>query len=297
MGAHHGLRDRAEEFDMRCGSVVALLVLAVLSPSCLPGGGGGGTPGAGSVQFSAAASSFGESAGKVTVTVTRTGGSLGVASVLFSVAGGTATAGVDYEVPPSTGSLIWSDGDAAPKTIEIEILGDKLEEANETILLGLSAPSGASLGSPSSAVLKIIDDDSSSPAGTIRFDPSAYTFLEGALPIMPPIMPNQIFVTRTGGSTGAVSVMVVVTGGTATQDVDYRLPVPGPLAGVVLTWADGETGPRSVIVDILDDALIEGKETILLSLTNVTGGAILGDPKSATVTIEDDEAAIVGPGS
>lgn len=276
---------------MRCGRlIVALLTLSVLGPSCLPGSGGGGTPGAGSVQFSSPVYSHGESGGRVTVTVTRTGGTVGVASVLFSVNNGTATAGVDYQVPPSTGTLIWSDGDAAAKIIEIEILGDSLEEANETVLLGLAAPSGASLGSPSSAVLTIIDDDSSSPAGTIRFDPSDYTFQEGALPLALSILPNQIFVTRTGGSTGAVSVTVVVTGGTATPKQDYTMA-----ASTVLTWGPGETGPRGVIIDVVNDDLLEGKETVLLELTAVTGGAILGSPKQATVTIEDDETAIVVP--
>jgi hypothetical protein len=275
---------------MRCGrSVVALLVLGLLGPACLPGS-GGGTPGAGSVQFSSAVYAHGESGGKMTVTVTRTGGTLGIASVLFSVTDGTATVGTDYQVPPSTGTLIWGDGDAAAKTIEIEILGDPLEEANETILLGLAAPSGASLGSPSSAVVTIIDDDSSSPAGTIRFDPADYTFSEGTLPLLAPFVPYQVTVTRTGGSTGAVSVTLVVTGGTATPKQDYLMP-----ASVVLTWGDGETGPRSVIVDVLDDNLLEGKETILLSLTHVTGGAILGAPKEATVTIEDDETPIAVP--
>src|SRR5205809_5690514 len=74
-------------------------------------------------------------------------------------------------------------------------------------------------------------------AGTLQFDSTQYTFNESIPPglLMDTIMPlplNVITVTRTGGSKGDVSVMVVVTGGTATLGVDYQIPIPGPLAGV-----------------------------------------------------------------
>jgi len=268
--------------------IAALLTLIALAPACLNTESGTPKIKTGSLQFSATAYSVGESGGTVTITVRRTGGSFGVASVLYSIADGTATAGQDYTVPPSTGMLIWSDGDTTNKTFDVTILPDGLAEENETVLLSLAAPSGASLGTPSSATLRIVDDDSTSPAGTLRFDPDQYSFYEGVLPLQM-LAPNVVTVTRTGGSAGAVSVMVVITGGTATQDVDYHISIPGPLAGVVLTWADGETGPKNAIVDVLDDGLKEGSETILFSLTNVTGGALIGSPADATVTLPDDE--------
>ena len=57
---------------------------------------GGATPGAGTIQFSAATYSVGENAGTATVTVTRTGGSSGAVSVTFATSNGTATAPGDY---------------------------------------------------------------------------------------------------------------------------------------------------------------------------------------------------------
>jgi hypothetical protein len=267
--------------------VIALLTLALLAPACDPDGGGPNNR-PGTLQFSASSYSVGESGGSVTITVRRTGGSRGVASVLYSAVNGTATAGQDYTVPPGTGMLVWSDGDASDKSFDVTILGDGVAEENETVLLSLAAPSAASLGTPSSATLRIVDDDSTSPAGTLRFDPEMYSFYEGVLPLQM-LAPNVVTVTRTGGSAGAVSVMVTIAGGTATQDVDYHVSIPGPLAGVVLTWGDGETGPKNVVVDVLDDGLKEGNETILFSLANVTGGALIGSPKEATVTLLDDE--------
>jgi hypothetical protein len=267
--------------------VIALLTLAALAPACDPGPGEPKNP-AGSLRFSSAAYSVGEGGGSFTVTVQRINGSTGVASVLFGIAPGTASGGQDYTVPPSNGMLIWNDGEAGDKTFEVTILDDALAEENETILLRLEAPSAASLGTPSTATLRIIDDDSTSPSGTFRFVPDGYSFYEGVLPLQM-LAPNVVTVTRTGGSAGAVSVMVVIAGGTATQDVDYHVSIPGPLAGVVLTWADGETGPKNVIVDVLDDGLKEGNETIFFSLANATGGALIGSPMDATVTLLDDD--------
>ena len=136
-------------------------------------------------------------------------------------------------------------------------------------------------------------------AGALQFESTTYTFNE-SIPPMFTIMPlpiNLITVTRQGGGKGEVSVMVLVTGGTATQGLDYSLPIPGPLAGVPLAWADGETGPKSFQITIIDDKLVEGNETVELALADVTGGATLGDPSKATVTILDNDSPIVGPSS
>ena len=51
--------------------------------------------------------------------------------------------------------------------------------------------------------------------------------------------------------------------------------------------SDGAT--ESVSLDVLDDALLEGDETVDLDLANVTGPANLGNPGAHTVTIEDDD--------
>ncbi len=53
--------------------------------------------------------------------VSRTDGSTGPVTVDYATADGTAQAGVDY-MPP-TGTLSWEDGDTAPKTIMVPLLG------------------------------------------------------------------------------------------------------------------------------------------------------------------------------
>lgn len=277
---------------MRRGLHLSLLsILAAVSPACNEGGsggGGGGVP-AGSLQFESATYSVTEGVGLTgaTITVTRTGGTTGAVGVQVGIAGGTATSGSDYPIFIDwIASPTWANGESGPKTFSFPLLDDADVEVDETVVLSLQFPTGgAALGSPSSTTLTILDDESAGPAGVLTFSPAAQTFDEGALPIVP----YQVTVIRTGGSTGAVSVMVGVAGGTATEGVDYFLPIPGPLAGVPLSWANGESGPKSFVLTILDDALPEPDEIGLLTLMNVSGGAILGSPKDATLTIVDDD--------
>jgi len=110
---------------------------------------------AGTIQFSAASYSATESAGKAVVTVTRTGGSASGVSVAFATVAGTAKPGSDY-TSVST-NLTFAAGQTS-KIITIPILADSTKELTETVSLVLFNPTpGASLGSPSLAMLSISD--------------------------------------------------------------------------------------------------------------------------------------------
>jgi ribosomal protein L35AE/L33A len=92
-----------------------------------------------------------------------------------------------------------------------------------------------------------------------------------------------ISVTRTGGNLGAVSVNYTTLDGTATAGSDYVA------ASGTLNWADGDSSPRTFVVTIKDDALNEVNETVNLTLTNPTGGAVLGGLSSTALAIIDDD--------
>ena len=139
---------------IRCAAVLLLLwaVPAVLEAQ------------AGTVQLSSANYTFQEGDGVVTITLTRTGGSSGVASVEVDVVGGTANLPEDYSIPPTCVGppcppITWADGDSAPKTVSISIIDDTLGEPSETVLLALSEPQGATIGVPGSATVTILDND------------------------------------------------------------------------------------------------------------------------------------------
>ncbi|MBU4365988.1 MAG: hypothetical protein KKF10_02525, partial [Verrucomicrobia bacterium] len=130
-------------------------------------------PEPGTVQFSPSSYSVNEDAGTVTLTVTRTGGSFGSASVDYTTSDGTASTGSDYT--SRSGSLSWSDGDTSSKTITVSITDDILDENNETFTVTLSNAVGAGLGSPSSATVMIVDNNEYAEAdlevSDLKFEP------------------------------------------------------------------------------------------------------------------------------
>jgi YD repeat-containing protein len=106
-------------------------------------------------------STVAENGGSLAFTVSRTNGTVGAASVLCSAVNGTAAAGSDFVNPNQT--LTWSAGDGANKTCTVGISDDTSFEGNETFTVQLSAASGATLGSPSSQVVTIIENEADPP--------------------------------------------------------------------------------------------------------------------------------------
>ena len=76
-----------------------------------------------------------------TITVTRTGWTGGVVTVQYATADGSAIAGADYTA--ASGALSWPADDVTPRTFTVPILADALVEADETVLLTLTNPTGA----------------------------------------------------------------------------------------------------------------------------------------------------------
>lgn len=229
--------------------------------------------GPGTLQFAQATYTVNEGAGTASIAVTRTNGSSGPASVQCStVAGGSATPS-DY-IAVTNQLLSWADGDTATKFCTISILQDTLVEGPKTINLSLSGASGATLGTQTTAVLTILDDDGT---GSIQFTSATYTGTEAGGAVI-------ITVSRTGGTTGPVTVdYATSTGGSnpATAGTDY-VATSG-----TLTWANDEGGTKSFTVTPIPDTLTEGTETVILTLSNPTGGAVLGSQSTATLLVSD----------
>jgi len=102
-----------------------------------------------------------------TITINRTAGFSGTATVRVFTTNGTAGA-ADFTAQPNTAAsdVIFFDGDTS-KSVNIPTLADFLPEGNETFLvslgsptlvsLGSSTPPAATLGSPSTATVTIVD--------------------------------------------------------------------------------------------------------------------------------------------
>ena len=141
----------------------------------------------GTLQFSSATYSVNENGGSILITVTRTGGSSGAVGVSYATSNVSATAGSDYT--STSGTLSWANGNTASKTFSIPIINDSVYgEGNETVNLTLSSPTGgATLGSPSTAVLTIIDT-TPAPAGAIKFSSATYSVNENGGSVLITVM-------------------------------------------------------------------------------------------------------------
>ena len=131
--------------------------------------------------------------------------------------------------------------------------------------------------------MTIVSDDL--PAhGILQFDPAVISAGESA-------GTASFTVTRTEGSDGAVTVDYAVTGGTATgSGTDYTL------ASGTLSFGNGETS-KTITVAITDDSVYEANETVIVALSNATGGASIGTSSIATLTIvNNDSSGISGGG-
>lgn len=96
-----------------------------------------------------------EGAGSLIFTVTLSQASAAPVSVNFATGNGSATAGTDYTA--RSGTLTFAAGETT-KTIAIAIRDDSVIEADETLGLTLSAPSGATIRS-GTATGTILNDD------------------------------------------------------------------------------------------------------------------------------------------
>lgn len=106
-----------------------------------------------------------EASGSSAVTVVRTGLVSGTDSIDYATSNGTAAAGSDYTA--ASGTLTFAPGETT-KTFTIPIIDDNLREPNETVNIILSNPTnGATLGSQSTAVLTIVNDDQGATRTTV----------------------------------------------------------------------------------------------------------------------------------
>ncbi len=100
-------------------------------------------------------------------------------------------------------------------------------------------------------------------------------------------------------ATGSVAINVLrARGSEGTVTVDYRTVPVTALAGEdfvsqsgTLMFAPGET-VQSIVLEITDDSSKEARESFAVTIENVLGGATLLAPRTATVTIIDDDAQL-----
>jgi len=226
---------------------------------------------AGILKFSVASYSVSETSALAAITVKRSGGLASGVTVDYATSDGTAVAGIDYTA--SSGTLSFGAG-VTTRTFTILILNDGVPGGDETVNLTLSSPTGGSvLGTPAQALLTIRSDDP-----VLQFSVAAFSVSEKG-----PVA--TITVQRTGPTTSAVSVQYATSDGTALAGADYTATAGTLSLGPAVV-------KKTFTVPITDDPLIEGDETVTLTLSNPAGGAVLGARSTALLTIRTDNSVL-----
>ena len=211
-------------------------------------------------------------------TASRTGATTAAATATFTVTGVSANA-ADFDGGAfPTGTATFAIG-SPTATITINVNGDTTVEANETFTVTLSAPSaGYTIGAPSSATGTINNDDSyiaSITANDATATEAGTT--TGQFTV-------DLGTTNTSGSAIVVNYTVATGGSNATNTTDYTD------IGTSVSIANGQQTGLITITPV-DDVLVEGSETIILTLATGTGYTVATAPdNTATVTIADNDS-------
>lgn len=188
---------------------------------------------------------------------------------------GTALDGLDYTAV-STTTLTFTQA-IMTQTVNIPILGDTLDEDDETFTVQLSNPSGASQLGDAEGTGTILDND----------DPPSLT-----------INDVTMLTEGTGGTVTAVftATLSAPSGKTITVDYDTMdgtavAPDDYAAASDTLTFTPGEIG-KSVIININTDSLDEFDETFTLELSNENNVTVADSSGEATITDDDAQPTL-----
>lgn len=200
----------------------------------------------------------------------------------FSATSITAFAGFDFSAINTT--LVFQPGEFS-KTVMVPIMDDFLTEPSETFRVTLSNPGvGTILGTPSSAIVTILDDDQ---ANVVQFSPTDYSVAENAGTVN-----LTVFVNRANNPNDTITVHYMTVANTATKNQDYTNIPSG-----TLIFGPGET-QKTIPVHIINDKLIEGAENFFVQLTDAASETpsgkesttIIGLNDTASITILDDDS-------
>ncbi|MFM6345350.1 MAG: Calx-beta domain-containing protein, partial [Dolichospermum sp.] len=198
-------------------------------------------------------------------TLTRTGDTTSALTVNIAM-NGTATNGADYTTIPTTVTFL---AGSATAVVNLNVIDDTLVEGNETAILNVAAGAGYTVGAAASATVNIADNDL--PAITV-----AATDADAG----EPANNGQYTLTRTGSTASALTVNIAMSG-TATNGADYT---------TISTPVNFAAGSATALVNlnVIDDTLVEGTETAILTVLAGTGYTV-GAAASATVNIADND--------
>jgi hypothetical protein len=202
-------------------------------------------------------------------TIARTGDTATELTVNFLISG-SAQVGTDYEA--ISGSAIIPAGESS-MVVAVTPKDDAAVEEPETVVLTLGPSTQYGIGLPT-ATVTIADDEPVPVKPIVNIQASDAEASEAGTST------GVFTVSRTGETTAELVVNFEVTGTAATSN-DY-----GSI-GTSVTIPAGNVSARILITPV-DDPDAEAAETVIVTLTS-SARYELGNPKSATVTIADND--------
>jgi hypothetical protein len=202
----------------------------------------------------------------------------------FATSDGSATT-ADNDYAGNSDTLSFSGSAGESQTIQVLVNRDARVESDETFQLTLGQlseldPALAALVSidTTPVVATILDDDTA----TIAFTAGSSDTLEADGQHTVAV---QLNITDSGTLSEAVSVNVVVSGGTATAG-DFTLNT----TSITFPEASADGATQNVELSLIEDQTIEDIETIILgiNLSGTVPGVSLGSIDTHTVSVTDD---------
>jgi len=188
-------------------------------------------------------------------------------TVNYATTAGTATSGVDYTA--ASGTVSFAPGETS-KLIAVTVLGDIVNEVNETINVDLTAPVNATIAD-SRGVVTIQEND---PLPSISINDVSVA--EGNTGTKT----ATFTLTLSQPSARSVTVTYATADGTATAGTDYTARTGN------LTFAAGAT-TVTVAITVRGDTTLEPNETVLVNLTAPVNGVISKTTGTLTITNDD----------
>lgn len=189
-------------------------------------------------------------------------------TVSFGTGGGTATAGADYV--SASGVVTFPPG-TTTRSLPLSVLGDLLDETNETFQVVLVSPSGATVGDGLATVT--VNDDDAPPVVSV----SDCAVAEGDAGLQPCLMQT----TLSAPSGLPIGVDVATVGVTATSGVDFQ-----PFSTTV-GFAPGQVGPVPIAAGVIGDTSVETDEVFFVNVTNPVN-VTLGTAQARGTILDDD---------
>jgi len=224
-----------------------------------------------SFRFSAYSTNFTEDAGKAVIGIARADDWDQPMSVDLNTGDLTAHEGLDY-----TGlhTNVVLPGDKRPFFFNIPILNNQIKDGNRTFRITMSNPVNGMLGCTPITTVTIVDNDPG-----FEFAATGYSVSEDGGSVL-------IGVRRGNDDTS-----LAVTVDYATSDVSALAGTDYTGTNGTLAFAAGEQ-VKQIAIPILKDGLMESTKTFRVTLSNPTGGAVLGTNTTTTVYIWDNDAGM-----